>query len=198
MTNVVAVTGAEGFIGSHLVEALVRRGNRVRAMVLYNMFSSTGWLDTLGADITDQVDVVFGDVRDPASVRELVEGAQVVYHLAALGSVPYSYTAPRSFVDTNTVGTLHVLEAVRACHTPRLVHTSTSEPHPLQAQSPDAASKVGADKLVESYYLSFGLPAVTLRPFNTFGPRQSTRAVIPQVITQLAAGSRVLKLGALD
>jgi NDP-hexose 4,6-dehydratase len=210
MTDIAAVTGAEGFIGSHLVEALVRRGSRVRAMVLYNMWSSSGWLDTLNADIRDQVDVVFGDVRDPASARELVEGAQVVYHLAAIGSVPYSYSAPRSFVDTNTIGTLHVLEAVRACRTPRLVHTSTSETygtartvpiseaHPLQAQSPYAASKVGADKLVESYHLSFGVPAVTLRPFNTFGPLQSTRAVIPQVITQLASGSRQLKLGALD
>ena len=210
MTETVAVTGAEGFIGSHLVEALVRRGHRVRAMVLYNMFSSCGWLDTLEAAITDQVEVVFGDVRDPASARELAEGAEVVYHLAALGSVPYSYSAPRSFVDTNTIGTLHVLEAVRACGTPRLVHTSTSETygtarsvpiseaHPLQAQSPYAAAKVGADKLVESYHLSFGVPAVTLRPFNTFGPRQSARAVIPQVITQLAAGSRQLMLGALD
>jgi NDP-hexose 4,6-dehydratase len=210
MTDSVAVTGAEGFIGSHLVEGLVRRGHRVRAMVLYNMWSSTGWLETLGPDITDQVDVVFGDVRDPATVRELVEGASAVYHLAAIGSVPYSYSAPRSFVDTNTIGTLHVLEAVRACQTPRLVHTSTSETygtartvpisesHPLQAQSPYAASKVAADKLVESYHLSFGVPAVTLRPFNTFGPRQSTRAVIPQIITQLASGSRRLMLGALD
>jgi NDP-hexose 4,6-dehydratase len=210
MTNVVAVTGAEGFIGSHLVEALVRRGNRVRAMVLYNMFSSKGWLDTLEPDVTDQVDVVFGDVRDPATVRELVEGAEVIYHLAAIGSVPYSYSAPRSFVDTNTIGTLHVLEAARACRTPRLVHTSTSETygtarsvpisetHPLQAQSPYAASKTAADKLVESFHLSFGVPAVTLRPFNTFGPRQSTRAVIPQIITQLASGSQQLMLGALD
>jgi NAD dependent epimerase/dehydratase len=210
MTEIAAVTGAEGFIGSHLVEALVRRGYRVRAMVLYNMWNSCAWLDTLAAGIMDQVEVVFGDVRDPASARELAEGAQVVYHLAAIGSVPYSYRAPRSFVDTNTIGTLHMLEAVRACGTPRLVHTSTSETygtartvpiseeHPLQAQSPYAASKVAADKLVESYHLSFGLPAVTLRPFNTFGPRQSTRAVIPQIITQLAAGSRLLKLGALD
>jgi NDP-hexose 4,6-dehydratase len=209
MSDIVAVTGAEGFIGSHLTEALVRRGHRVRAMALYNMFSSQGWLATLDPDIADQVDVVFGDVRDPGSVRSLVEGASAVYHLAALGSVPYSYSAPRSFVDTNTIGTLHVLEAVRACQTPRLVHTSTSETygtartvpisesHPLQAQSPYAASKVGADKLVESYHLSFGLPATTLRPFNTFGPRQSTRAVIPQVITQLVGGSRQLKLGAL-
>ncbi len=210
MSETVAVTGAEGFIGSHLVELLVRRGHRVRAMVLYNMFSSKGWLDTLAPEVTDQVDVVFGDVRDPATVRELVEGAEVVYHLAAIGSVPYSYSAPRSFVDTNTIGTLHVLEAVRACRTPRMVHTSTSETygtartvpiseaHPLQSQSPYAASKTAADKLVESFHLSFGVPAVTLRPFNTFGPRQSTRAVIPQIITQLASGSKQLMLGALD
>jgi NAD dependent epimerase/dehydratase len=210
MSETVAVTGAEGFIGSHLVELLVRRGHRVRAMVLYNMFSSKGWLDTLAPEVTDQVDVVFGDVRDPATVRDLVEGAEVVYHLAAIGSVPYSYSAPRSFVDTNTIGTLHVLEAVRACRTPRMVHTSTSETygtartvpiseaHPLQSQSPYAASKTAADKLVESFHLSFGVPAVTLRPFNTFGPRQSTRAVIPQIITQLASGSKQLMLGALD
>ena len=210
MPELAAVTGAEGFIGSHLTEALVRRGYQVRAMALYNMHSSRGWLDTLDPDIASNVEVVFGDVRDPGSVRSFIEGAGSVYHLAALGSVPYSYVAPRSFVDTNTIGTLHVLEAVRACQTPRLVHTSTSETygtartvpisesHPLQAQSPYAASKTGADKLVESYTLSFGLPAVTLRPFNTFGPRQSTRAVIPQVITQLANGARQLKLGALD
>jgi NDP-hexose 4,6-dehydratase len=210
MTDIAAVTGAEGFIGSHLVEGLVRRGHRVRAMVLYNMWSSTGWLDTLGPEVNDQVDVVFGDVRDPATVRELVEGASVVYHLAAIGSVPYSYSAPRSFIDTNTIGTMHVLEAARACRTPRVVHTSTSETygtartvpiaesHPLQAQSPYAASKVAGDKLAESYHLSFGLPVVTLRPFNTFGPRQSTRAVIPQIITQLASGSKQLMLGALD
>ncbi|GGU15774.1 GDP-mannose 4,6-dehydratase [Lentzea flava] len=209
MAGLVAVTGAEGFIGSHLVEALVRRGHRVRAMVLYNMFSSRGWLDTLDDDVRAQVDVVFGDVRDPASVQRVVEDAEVVYHLAALGSVPYSYAAPRSFVDTNTIGTLHVLEAVRTCRTPRLVHTSTSETygtartvpiseqHPLQAQSPYASSKIAADMLVESYHLSFEVPAVTLRPFNTFGPRQSARAVIPTVITQLAAGAHRLKLGAL-
>jgi NDP-hexose 4,6-dehydratase len=210
MTDIAAVTGAEGFIGSHLVEALVRQGYRVRAMALYNMHSSAGWLETIGPDIADQVEVVFGDVRDPASVHDLIDGAYVVYHLAAIGSVPYSYRAPRSFVDTNTIGTLHVLEAARSCRTPRLVHTSTSETygtartvpitetHPLQAQSPYAASKVAADKLAESYYLSFGLPVVTLRPFNTFGPRQSTRAVIPQIITQLATGSHQLMLGALD
>jgi NDP-hexose 4,6-dehydratase len=210
MTDVAAVTGAEGFIGSHLVERLVRRGYRVKAMVLYNMWSSTGWLETLDRGITGEVDVVFGDVRDPATVIQLVEGASVVYHLAAIGSVPYSYSAPRSFIDTNTIGTMHVLEAARACRTPRLVHTSTSETygtartvpisesHPLQSQSPYAASKTAADKLAESYHLSFGLPVVTLRPFNTFGPRQSTRAVIPQIITQLATGAKQLMLGALD
>jgi NDP-hexose 4,6-dehydratase len=210
MTDIAAVTGAEGFIGSHLVEGLVRRGYRVKAMVLYNMWSSTAWLETLDAEITDQVDVVFGDVRDPATVLQLVEGASVVYHLAAIGSVPYSYSAPRSFIDTNTIGTMHVLEAARACRTPRVVHTSTSETygtartvpisesHPLQSQSPYAASKTAADKLAESYHLSFALPVVTLRPFNTFGPRQSTRAVIPQIITQLASGSKQLMLGALD
>jgi len=210
MTDIAAVTGAEGFIGSHLVEGLVRRGYRVKAMVLYNMWSSTAWLETIEPEIADQVDVVFGDVRDPATVLQLVEGASVVYHLAAIGSVPYSYSAPRSFIDTNTIGTMHVLEAARSCKTPRVVHTSTSETygtartvpisesHPLQSQSPYAASKTAGDKLAESYHLSFGLPVVTLRPFNTFGPRQSTRAVIPQIITQLASGSKQLMLGALD
>ncbi|AHH95436.1 NAD-dependent 4,6-dehydratase LegB [Kutzneria viridogrisea] len=210
MTNVVAVTGAEGFIGSHLVESLVRRGNRVKAMVLYNSFGSWGWLESLGRDVLDNVEVVQGDVRDGASARELVEGAEVVYHLAALIAIPYSYKAPRSYVDTNVIGTLNILEAVRACGTGRLVHTSTSETygtartvpisetHPLQAQSPYAASKLSADKLVESYHLSFEVPAVTLRPFNTFGPRQSARAVIPTVISQLAAGAKSIKLGALD
>jgi NAD dependent epimerase/dehydratase len=210
MTGLVAVTGAEGFIGSHLTEALVRRGHRVRAMVQYNSFGSAGWLDALDADVRERVEVTLGDVRDPASARELVEDAEVVYHLAALIAIPYSYRATRSYVDTNVIGTLNVLDAVRACRTPRLVHTSTSETygtartvpitetHPIQAQSPYAASKVAADKLVESYHLSFGVPAVTLRPFNTFGPRQSARAVIPTVISQLAAGHRTLQLGALD
>lgn len=208
MADVVAVTGAEGFIGSHLVERLVSTGHRVRAMVLYNSFGSWGWLDSLSRDVLDEVEVVLGDVRDAASTREVVQGAEVVYHLAALIAIPYSYRAPRSYVDTNVIGTLNVLDAVRACETPRLVHTSTSETygtarsvpisedHPLQAQSPYAASKVSADKLVESYHLSFGVPAVTLRPFNTFGPRQSARAVIPAVISQLAAGSSRLVLGA--
>ncbi|MCP2257892.1 NAD dependent epimerase/dehydratase, LLPSF_EDH_00030 family [Streptoalloteichus tenebrarius] len=213
MTNgsrgTVAVTGAEGFIGSHLVELLVRSGHRVRAMALYNSFGSWGWLESLPADVLAEVEVVLGDVRDPASVRELVAGAEVVYHLAALIAIPYSYRAPRSYVDTNVVGTLNVLDAVREAGTPRLVHTSTSETygtartvpisedHPVQAQSPYAASKVGADKLVESYHLSFGVPAVILRPFNTFGPRQSARAVIPTTISQLAAGVDELRLGSL-
>ncbi|GGM56176.1 UDP-glucose 4-epimerase [Longimycelium tulufanense] len=209
MTSVVAVTGAEGFIGSHLVDLLVRSGNRVRAMVWYNSFGSWGWLESLPHEVLAEVETVMGDVRDPSSVRELVADAETVYHLAALIAIPYSYRAPRSYVDTNVTGTLNVLEAVREAQTPRLVHTSTSETygtartvpiaedHPVQAQSPYAASKVGADKLVESYHLSFGLPAVILRPFNTFGPRQSARAVIPTTISQLAAGARELRLGSL-
>ena len=209
MQSVVAVTGAEGFIGSHLVEELVGRGFRVRAMVQYNSFASWGWLDTLPAEVMDQVDVQLGDVRDPGSVLQLVRGAEAVYHLAALIAIPYSYTAPRSYVDTNVIGTLHVLEAVRAEHTPRLVHTSTSETygtaqsvpisetHPENTQSPYAASKLGGDKLVQSYHDSFGTPAVILRPFNTYGPRQSARAVIPTVIAQIAAGHPTVSLGAL-
>ncbi|MDA5145901.1 SDR family NAD(P)-dependent oxidoreductase [Streptomyces sp. AD681] len=210
MAGLVAVTGAEGFIGSHLVETLVRRGHRVRAMVQYNSFASWGWLDRLDAELMSQVEICPGDVRDPASVLELVERVSVVYHLAALIAIPYSYQAPRSYVDTNVMGTLNVLEAVRAAGTPRLVHTSTSETygsartvpiredHPLQAQSPYAATKVAADKLVESYHLSYGVPAVTLRPFNTFGPRQSARAVIPTIISQLVAQAPQITLGSLS
>ncbi|MFG3281601.1 SDR family NAD(P)-dependent oxidoreductase [Streptomyces sp. NPDC048111] len=205
----VAVTGAEGFIGSHLTEALVASGYRVRAMAQYNSFSSYGWLETLSADVLDQVDIVLGDVRDPGSVRGLVEGAEAVYHLAALIAIPYSYQAPHSYVDTNVTGTLNVLEAVRALGTPRLVHTSTSETygtaqtvpitedHPINTQSPYAASKAGGDRLADSYFASFATPVVTLRPFNTYGPRQSMRAVIPTVIGQVAAGSRTITLGDL-
>ncbi|MFD9818231.1 SDR family NAD(P)-dependent oxidoreductase [Streptomyces violascens] len=205
----VAVTGAEGFIGSHLTEALVASGYRVRAMAQYNSFSSYGWLETLSADVLDQVEIVLGDVRDPGSVRGLAEGAEAVYHLAALIAIPYSYQAPHSYVDTNVTGTLNVLEAVRALETPRLVHTSTSETygtaqtvpitedHPINTQSPYAASKAGGDRLADSYYASFGTPVVTLRPFNTYGPRQSMRAVIPTVIGQVAAGSRTITLGDL-
>ncbi|KNB52335.1 SDR family NAD(P)-dependent oxidoreductase [Streptomyces caatingaensis] len=205
----VAVTGAEGFIGSHLTEALVADGHTVRAMVQYNSFSSYGWLETLPPDVLGSVEVVLGDVRDPGSVQDLVKGAETVYHLAALIAIPYSYRAPHSYVETNVTGTLNVLEAVRHLGVPRLVHTSTSETygtartvpigedHPINTQSPYAASKAGGDRLADSYHASFGLPVVTLRPFNTFGPRQSMRAVIPTVIGQVAAGERTITLGDL-
>jgi len=179
-------------------------------MVQYNSFNSRGWLDSLADEVMASVEVVLGDVRDSSSVLAFTDAAEVVYHLAALIAIPYSYRAPRSYLDTNAAGTLNVLEAVRAHGTPRLVHTSTSEvygtavrvpideSHPLQAQSPYSASKIAADKLAEAYALSFSLPVVTLRPFNTFGPRQSTRAVIPTIITQLAGGAQDVHLGALD
>jgi UDP-glucose 4-epimerase len=208
--KLVAVTGAEGFIGSHLTEALVASGVRVRAMVQYNSFNSWGWLETLDPEVMANVEVVLGDVRDSRSVVGLMREAEVVYHLAALIAIPYSYQAPNSYLETNASGTLNVLEAARALGTPRVVHTSTSEvygtarqvpineSHPLQAQSPYAASKIAADKLAESYHLSFDLPVVTLRPFNTYGPRQSARAVIPTIIAQLAAGAEVIRLGSLE
>ena len=178
-------------------------------MVLYNSFNSWGWLESLPADVLANVEVQLGDVRDIASVQRLVDGAHVVYHLAALIAIPYSYRSPRSYVDTNVSGTLNVLEAARIAGTPRVVHTSTSEvygtarsvpigeDHPLQGQSPYSASKIGADKIAESYHLSFETPVVTLRPFNTFGPRQSSRAVIPTILTQLAGGERDIRLGDL-
>ncbi len=202
-----AVTGSEGFIGSHLVEALVRRGDRVRAMVLYNSFNSWGWLESLPADVLESVEVRLGDVRDIASVTDLADGVDVIYHLAALIAIPYSYRSPRSYVDTNVSGTLNVMETARRLRTARVVHTSTSEvygtarsvpiseDHPLQGQSPYSASKIGADKIAESYNLSFEVPVVTLRPFNTYGPRQSTRAVIPTILSQLAAGQRQIRVG---
>lgn len=205
----VAVTGADGFIGSHLTEELVRAGYRVRAMAIYNSQGSYGWLDTVPAETMQHVEVQLGDVRDAGSVRALMQGAQTVYHLAALIAIPYSYVAPRSYVETNITGTLNVLEAARELGTARVVHTSTSEvygtartapiheSHPLQGQSPYSATKIGADKLAESYFLSFGLPVVTLRPFNTYGPRQSARAVIPTIISQVAAGRREIRLGDL-
>ncbi|GAA1833870.1 NAD-dependent 4,6-dehydratase LegB [Luedemannella flava] len=209
MAGMVGVTGADGFIGSHLVERLVADGHRVRALAQYNSLGSWGWLDSLDRDVLAEVEVVSGDVRDPACAREIVKDAEVVYHLAALIAIPYSYRAPRSYVETNVIGTVNVLEAVREAGTPRMVHTSTSETygtartvpisesHPQQTQSPYAASKLAADKFVESYHDSFEVPAVTLRPFNTFGPRQSARAVIPTVISQLAAGADEIRLGAL-
>jgi NAD dependent epimerase/dehydratase len=209
VSQLVAVTGAEGFIGSHLVEALVARGHKVRAMVLYNSFNNWGWLETLDADVMANVEVVLGDVRDAGSTLSFCRDAEVVYHLAALIAIPYSYAAPRSYLDTNAAGTLNVLEAARTLGTGRVVHTSTSEvygtartvpiteEHPLQGQSPYSASKIAADKLAESYFLSFETPVVTMRPFNTFGPRQSARAVIPTVVSQIAAGATEIKLGDL-
>lgn len=205
-----AVTGADGFIGSHLVEALVRRGQRVRALALYNSQGSWGWLDTLPPDVLDQVEVVLGDVRDTEQMAAFCDEVDTVFHLAALIAIPYSYVAPRSYIETNVAGTLNVLEGVRRAGVRRLVHTSTSEvfgtalrvpideTHPLQGQSPYSASKIAADTLVESFYRSFGVPAVTLRPFNTYGPRQSARAVIPTVVAQIAAGQRRVSLGALE
>lgn len=207
MEDLVAVTGADGFIGSHLVEALVQKGHRVRAMAQYNSAGSWGWLDDLDADVLDNVDVVLSDVRDSGAVLGFCRDAEVVFHLAALIAIPYSYVAPRSYVDTNVSGTLNVLEAARALGTPRVVVTSTSETygtartvpmsedHPLQGQSPYSATKIAADKLAESYHLSFELPVVTLRPFNTYGPRQSARAVIPTVISQIASGMDTIRLG---
>jgi UDP-glucose 4-epimerase len=205
-----AVTGADGFIGSHLVEALARRGRRVRALAQYNSQGSWGWLDSLPAEVLDDIEVVPGDVRDSAQMAKFCSGADTVFHLAALIAIPYSYEAPRSYVATNVEGTLNVLEGVRRAGVRRMVHTSTSEvfgtalrvpideEHPRQGQSPYSASKIAADSLVDSFHLSFGAPVVTLRPFNTYGPRQSARAVIPTVIAQIAAGERQLSLGALD
>ncbi|TSE26339.1 dTDP-glucose 4,6-dehydratase [Tepidimonas sediminis] len=201
------VTGADGFIGSHLVELLVARGCRVRALAQYNSFNHWGWLESLTC--LPQVEVVSGDIRDPHFCHRMMEGVDVVFHLAALIAIPYSYVAPDSYVETNVRGTLNVCQAARAVGVRRLVHTSTSEvygtaryvpideAHPLQPQSPYSASKVGADAIALSFHSSFGLPVTVARPFNTYGPRQSARAVIPTVISQVAAGCRVLKLGDL-
>src|SRR6059058_1121530 len=206
----VLVTGAGGFIGSHLVDALVRHGCRVRAMLHYDARAHRGNLEFLDPAILKEIETVSGDVVDPFFVAHAVHGCEAVFHLAALIAIPHSYIAPASYVQTNVVGTLNILEACRAHGVERLVHTSTSEcygtarytpideEHPLQGQSPYSASKIGADKVVESYHLSFGLPVATLRPFNTFGPRQSARAVIPTIISQIAAGAAEVRLGALD
>ena len=205
----VAVTGAGGFIGSHLCEALLRDGHEVRALVRYNSQGSRGYLADVPAEQAGKLEVSLGDVRDAACVRELVEGRDVVFHLAALIGIPYSYRAPQSYVDTNVIGTLNVLDACRQAGTRRLIVTSTSEvygtaqtvpmteTHPLSAQSPYAASKIAADKLAESYYCAFGLPVVTLRPFNTYGPRQSARAIIPTVLCQAVHGAGEIRLGNL-
>lgn len=206
----VLVTGADGFIGSHLVERLVEEGARVRAFCLYNSQGSWGWLDHAPDAVKSAIDVRLGDIRDARFVDKACEGVEVVFHLAALIAIPYSYTAPESFVDTNVRGTMNVLEAARAHGVRRVVHTSTSEvygtpkdvpireTHPLHAQSPYAATKVAADQLAISYQLSFGTPVVVLRPFNTFGPRQSTRAVLPTMLVQLLEGKTEIQLGRLD
>lgn len=205
----VLVTGADGFIGSHLVESLLEEGCRVKAFVYYNSFNSWGWLDTLPKNKLKNIEVFAGDIRDPNGVRTAMKGADTVFHLAALIGIPFSYHSPDSYIDTNVKGTLNVLQAARDLGTGRLVVTSTSEvygtaryapideKHPLQGQSPYSASKIGADKIAESFYLSFGLPVVTARPFNTYGPRQSARAIIPTIITQLLSGQTKIKLGSL-
>ena len=209
----VLVTGSDGFIGSHVVERVLAAGGRVRAFCLYTSHGTLGWLDesdAFAAALADgRAEVVLGDVRDPEHVAASVEGVDVVLHLAALIAIPFSYVAPRSYVETNVVGTLNVLEGVRRHGTPRMVHTSTSEvygtpehvpiteTHPLRGQSPYSASKIGADKMCEAYALSFGTPVTVLRPFNTFGPRQSARAVIPTVLSQLLSGAQELRLGDL-
>jgi len=206
----ILVTGADGFIGSHLTEALVRQGYTVRAFVLYNSFGSWGWLDQCAPDVKGQFQVFAGDIRDPHGVKEAMKGCDVVLHLAALIAIPYSYHSPDTYVDTNVKGTLNVLQAARELGVGRLVHTSTSEvygtarfvpiteEHPLQGQSPYSATKIAADQLAYSFYASFGLPVVIARPFNTYGPRQSARAVIPTIITQIANGLRQIKLGAVS
>ncbi|MCG3175895.1 MAG: UDP-glucose 4-epimerase [Candidatus Omnitrophica bacterium] len=205
----VLVTGADGFIGSHLTEALVRRGYAVRAFVWYNSFNSWGWLDRSEASVRRRLDVFSGDIRDPNGVREAMKDCDAVLHLAALIGIPYSYHSPDSYIDTNIKGTLNVVQAARLLGTRRIVQTSTSEvygtartvpiaeDHPLCGQSPYAASKIGADEIALSFYRSFGTPVTVLRPFNTYGPRQSARAIIPTVITQVASGRTRVRLGSL-
>ena len=209
MAHTVMVTGADGFIGSHLTEELVKKGERVKAFCYYNSFGSWGWLDSLEPAIKNEIEVFMGDIRDPNGVRTAMEGQEIVYHLAALIAIPFSYHSPDSYVDTNIKGTLNVLNAARQVGTSRLLVTSTSEvygtaqyvpideKHPFQGQSPYSATKIGADRLAESFYRSFDLPVTIVRPFNTYGPRQSGRAVIPTIITQLLNGQTEIKLGSL-
>lgn len=205
----ILVTGADGFIGSHLTEELVKQGYQIRAFALYNSFNTWGWLDTLPNEIMDNVEVFTGDVRDPNGVKEAMKGCDAVFHLAALIAIPFSYHSPDTYVDTNIKGTLNALQAARDLGTERVLVTSTSEvygtaqyvpideKHPYQGQSPYSATKIGADRLAESFYRSFDLPVSIVRPFNTYGPRQSARAVIPTIITQLLAGKTEIKLGSL-
>ncbi len=205
----VLVTGADGFIGSHLTENLLEKGYEVKAFTLYNSFNTWGWLDSLPKEKLDQIEIFCGDVRDPNGVREAMRGVDMVFHLAALIAIPFSYHSPDSYVDTNIKGTLNVLQAARELETERVLVTSTSEvygtaqyvpideKHPFQGQSPYSATKIGADRLAESFYRSFKLPVSIVRPFNTYGPRQSARAVIPTIISQLLAGRGEIKLGSL-
>ena len=205
----VLVTGADGFIGSHLTESLLAKGYEVKAFAYYNSFNTWGWLDTLPKEKLDQIEVFTGDIRDPNGVRTALKGTDAVFHLAALIAIPFSYHSPDSYVDTNIKGTLNVLQAARDLDLQRVLVTSTSEVygtaqyvpidehHPFQGQSPYSATKIGADRLAESFYRSFGLPVSIVRPFNTYGPRQSARAVIPTIITQLLAGKEEIKLGSL-
>lgn len=205
----ILVTGADGFIGSHLTEELVKKGYQVKAFVLYNSFNTWGWLDTLPKEVLDKIEIFQGDVRDPNGVKEAMKGVDAVFHLAALIAIPFSYHSPDTYVDTNIKGTLNVLQAARELNTKRVLVTSTSEvygtaqyvpideKHPFQGQSPYSATKIGADRLAESFYRSFNLPVTIVRPFNTYGPRQSARAVIPTIITQLLAGKEEIKLGSL-
>ncbi|WP_028563365.1 NAD-dependent 4,6-dehydratase LegB [Paenibacillus pinihumi] len=203
------VTGADGFIGSHLVEELVRNGCEVKALVYYNAFGYTGWLSRLPDEIKSQIELISGDIRDASAVKQAMRGCGLVMHLAALVGIPYSYQAPESYIDTNVKGTLNILQAAREIGIAKLVHTSTSEvygtarfvpiteEHPLLGQSPYAASKIGADQLALSFYHSYDTPVSVIRPFNTYGPRQSLRAVIPTVISQIASGTRHIRLGSL-
>ena len=205
----ILVTGSDGFIGSHLTEELVRRGYDVRAFVYYNSFNSWGWLDHSDPEIKKSLDVVAGDVRDPFGVKDAMKGCDVVMHLAALIAIPYSYRSPAAYVETNVMGSLNIVQAARELGVEKVVHTSTSETygtalyvpidedHPLQGQSPYSASKIGGDQIALSFYKSFGTPVAVARPFNTYGPRQSARAVIPTIITQIAGGKTEIKLGAL-
>ncbi|HAS92698.1 MAG TPA: NAD-dependent dehydratase [Clostridiales bacterium] len=208
MCDDILVTGADGFIGSHLVEGLVQEGKKVKAFVYYNSFNSWGWLDSFPPELLNEIEIFAGDIRDPNGVREAMKGVDEVYHLAALIAIPFSYHSPDSYVDTNIKGTLNVLQAARDLGTKRVLVTSTSEvygtaqyvpideEHPFQGQSPYSATKIGADRLAESFYRSFEMPITIVRPFNTFGPRQSARAVIPTIIIQLLSGMTEIKLGA--
>lgn len=203
------ITGADGFIGSHLTEELIKKGYNVRPFVLYNSFNSWGWLDQTPIEIKEELEVFSGDIRDPHGVKEAMKGCDVVFHLAALIAIPYSYHSPDTYVDTNIKGTLNILQAAKELDVQKVVHTSTSEvygsarfipiteEHPLQGQSPYSATKIAADQLAMSFYYSFNTPVAIIRPFNTYGPRQSARAVIPTIITQIANGEREIKLGSV-